>query len=179
MARLSRKGYAMPVLVQKIEVGGSTMTLRSPTLLSVASPIAALACEPIAAAQWATKEEAVAMVKKAVALIEEQGPYTAYAEITNKTGRFHDRDLYITVLGLDGKVLAHGANESLIGKVLIDATDADGKQFVKERSELARQQPSFWQNYKFMNPVSKKIEPKQMYCERLNETAVCGGVYSF
>jgi cytochrome c len=30
-----------------------------------------------------------------------------------------------------------------------------------------------------MNPASKKIEPKQMYCERLNETAVCGGVYSF
>jgi putative ABC transport system substrate-binding protein len=24
-----------------------------------------------------------------------------------------------------------------------------------------------------------KVEPKEMYCERLNDTAVCGGVYSF
>jgi cytochrome c len=28
-----------------------------------------------------------------------------------------------------------------------------------------------------MNPVSKTIEPKEMYCERLNDTVVCGGVY--
>jgi len=67
----------------------------------------------------------------------------------------------------------------LIGKVLIDLKDPDGKLFVKERVELARKQPSFWQNYKFMNPATKKVEPKQMYCERLNDTAVCGGVYSF
>jgi len=30
-----------------------------------------------------------------------------------------------------------------------------------------------------MNPATKKVEPKEMYCEVLNETAVCGGVYSF
>ena len=119
------------------------------------------------------------MVKKAVALIKEQGSDKAYAEFTNKGGRFHDRDLYITVLDFDGKVLAHGQREDLIGKDLIDAKDPDGKLFIKERGELARQQPAFWQNYKFMNPANKKIEPKEMYCERLNETAVCGGVYSF
>ena len=62
---------------------------------------------------------------------------------------------------------------------MIDVKDPDGKLFIKERGELARQQSSFWQNYKFMNPATKKIEPKEMYCERLNETAVCGGVYSF
>jgi cytochrome c len=28
-----------------------------------------------------------------------------------------------------------------------------------------------------MNPVTKAVEPKQMYCERLDETAVCGGIY--
>ena len=96
------------------------------------------------------------MVKKAVAFIDEQGTVTGYAEITKKAGRFHDRDLYITVLGIDGRVLAHGANESLIGKVLIDLADADGRMFVRERGELARRHASFWQDYKFMNPVSKK-----------------------
>jgi len=119
------------------------------------------------------------MVKRAVVFIKDQGPNKAYAEITNKGGQFHDRDLYITVLDLDGKVLAHGQREDLIGKDLIDARDPDGKPFVKERVELARQQPSFWQNYKFMNPATKKTEPKEMYCERLNETMICGGVYRF
>jgi len=154
------------------------MIVHPSTLLSAASVIVALTCGTATGAEFATKEEAIAMVKRAVALIKEQGPDKAYAEFINKGGRFHDRDLYITVLGLDGKVLAHGQREDLIGKVLIEAKDPDGKLFVKERVELARQQPSFWQNYKFMNPATKKVEPKQMYCERLNDTAICGGVYS-
>ena len=28
-----------------------------------------------------------------------------------------------------------------------------------------------------MNPVTKTVEPKQMYCERLNDSVVCDGVY--
>jgi signal transduction histidine kinase len=131
------------------------------------------------AAEWATKEEAVAMVKKAVAFIKEQGADKAYLEISNKAGRFTDRDLYVVVYGLDGKVLAHGANSALIGKDTLESKDADGKAFVKERVELASKQPSFWQDYKFMNPVSKQIEPKQSYCERLDQTAVCAGIYKF
>src|SRR5262245_39543644 len=155
------------------------MTNLTSTLLSTASLIIVFAFEPATAAEFATREEAVAMVKKAVSFIKEEGPDKAYVEFTNKGSRFHDRDLYITVLGLDGKVLAHGQREDLVGQVLIDAKDPDGKLFIKERAELARQQPSFWQNYKFMNPATKKLEPKQMYCERLNATTVCGGVYSF
>jgi signal transduction histidine kinase len=155
------------------------MIVRPSTLLSAAYLIFALAFGPAAAAEFATKQEAITMVKKAVVLINERGPDQAYAEFTNKGGRFHDRDLYITVLDLDGKVLAHGQREDLIGKVLIELKDPDGKLFVKERMELARRQQSFWQNYKFMNPTTKKVEPKEMYCERLSETAVCGGVYSF
>ena len=129
------------------------------------------------AAEFATKEEAQAMVKKATAFIKQQGSATAYIEISNRSGKFVDRDLYVVVYGLDGKVVAHGANAKLVGKDMIDAQDVDGKPFVKERVELARRQTSFWQDYKFRNPMSNKIEPKQMYCERLDETAVCAGVY--
>ena len=132
---------------------------------------------PAWSAEYATKDEAVAMVKKAVAFIGAQGAEKAYAEITKKGSQFTDRDLYVVVYGLDGKVLAHGANEKLVGKDLLDAQDVDGKYFVKERTELARKQADFWQDYKFVNPQTKKIEPKQMYCQRLAETAVCGGVY--
>lgn len=139
----------------------------------------AIACAaPSALASNATKDEAVAMVKKGIAYIKAHGTDKGYAEISNKQGQFNDRDLYLVVYGLDGKCLAHGANERQIGRDLIDLTDVDGKYFVKERVALARTQPSgFWQDYKFTNPVSKKIEPKTMYCEKLGDTAVCGGVY--
>lgn len=116
-------------------------------------------------------------MSKAITFIKEQGPDKAYAEITNKAGMFTDRDLYVVVYGLDGKVHAHGGNAKLVGKDMIEAQDVDGKYFVKERAELARKQPSFWKDYKFVDPMTKKIEPKQMYCERLEETAVCAGVY--
>lgn len=125
----------------------------------------------------ATAAEATAMVKKGVAYIKASGKDKAYAEINNKAGQFTDRDLYLVVYGLDGVVRAHGANEKMIGKNLLELKDVDGKAFVKERVELAQSKGTFWQDYKFTNPVSKKIEPKSAYCERLDDVAVCGGIY--
>ena len=48
---------------------------------------------------------------------------------------------------------------------------------MQERIALAQKQPSFWQAYKFKNPVTDKVEDKQTYCERYENTAVCAGVY--
>src|SRR5215211_354218 len=45
----------------------------------------------VLAGEWATKEEAQAMDKKAVAMIKEQGPDKAYPAIISKTGGFTDR----------------------------------------------------------------------------------------
>jgi cytochrome c len=98
-------------------------------------------------AEFATKDEAVAMVKKGVAYIKSDGKEKAYAEISKKKGAFSDRDLYLVVYGLDGTVFAHGANEKQIGRNLIDLKDIDGKRFVKERVEMAEKQPTFRQEH--------------------------------
>ncbi len=146
-------------------------------LTTTAALLTALALTP-ALANNATKDDAVAMVHKGIANIKANGAEKGYAAISDKQGGFTDRDLYLVVYGLDGKCLAHGANPKQIGRDLIDLTDVDGKYFVKERVALAKTKPTgFWQEYKFTNPVSKKVEPKVMYCEKLGETAVCGGVY--
>lgn len=129
------------------------------------------------AEERATKEQAVAMVKKGIAYLKANGKDKAYAEISNKQGQFIQNDLYLVVYGLDGVVRAHGANEKMIGRDLIDLKDVDGKAFVKERVDMAKAQGAFWQDYKFTNPVSKKIEPKSMYCERVDDSALCGGIY--
>ena len=124
-----------------------------------------------------TPAEAIAMVKKAVATIRKEGGARAYPEISDRKGAFVVRDLYITVYGLDGVVRAHGANHNMIGKNLIDLKDIDGKAFIRERLELARTQRAFWQEYQYTHPETRKIEPKRMYCEKLPDSVVCGGVY--
>ncbi|MTW34407.1 histidine kinase [Pseudoduganella danionis] len=130
-----------------------------------------------AAEGGATRADAEAMVKKAVAHIKKEGDAKAYGDFTAKAPQFILHDLYIVVYRLDGTVLAHGSNAKMVGKNLIELKDIDGKAFVKERVELGKSKGTFWQDYKFTNPENKKIEPKQMYCEKLNDTVVCGGIY--
>jgi signal transduction histidine kinase len=139
--------------------------------------LATASFQTYAAGDKATAAEATAMVKKGVAFVKASGKDKAYAEISNKKGQFTDRDLYLVVYGLDGTVKAHGANEKLIGKNVLDLKDIDGKPYVQERVDLAKSKGTFWQDYKFTNPLTKKIEPKSMYCEKLEDTVVCGGIY--
>jgi len=74
--------------------------------------------------------------------------------------------------------LAHGANAKFVGKNMIELRDANGKEHIRERLELVKTKQAFWQDFTFVNPVNKKIEPKQMYCERTDDKlVVCGGIY--
>ena len=147
------------------------------TLLLATAAAAALLSLPAAADDFGTAKEAEAMVKAAVSHIKSVGKDQAYTDFTAKKAPFFDRDLYVVVYGMDGKIFAHGQNSRMVGKELIDMKDPDGKPFVKERVELAKAKGTFWQDYKFTDPVTKKVLPKQMYCQRVDETVVCSGIY--
>lgn len=116
------------------------------------------------------------MVGKAVQALKANRAATL-SEITGKAPKWIDRDLYPVVYDISGKVQAHGQNEKMVGKDLIDFKDPDGKLFVRERVELAKSKGKFWQDYKFTDPISKKVLPKQAYCERSGDDIVCAGVY--
>ena len=130
-----------------------------------------------AAAEAGSKDEAVALVKKAIGFMQANGADKAYAEFSNPKGQFVDRDLYVVIYDMNGKCLAHGANVKMIGRDLMDNKDVDGKEFIKERVELMKKQPSAWQDFKFRNPVTNQIEPKSMYIERVNDVIVGCGIY--
>lgn len=130
----------------------------------------------LAADHFATPKEAEAMVTKAVKAIGADRA-TAFKEITSKDKKWVDRDLYPVVYDMNGKCLAHGQNERQAGKDLIDLVDADGKEFIKERVALAGSKGKFWQDYKFTDPISKKVLPKSAYCEKATDVIVCAGVY--
>ncbi len=126
----------------------------------------------------ATRDDASKMVKAGIAAIKADGAEKIYGEINAKEKKWIKNDLYLVVYSTGGKSLAHGANAKQVGMEMISRKDIDGKEFIKERVELAKSKPTgFWQDYKFTNPESKKVEPKEMYCERLEETIVCGGIY--
>lgn len=149
------------------------MNIRTMTAAAVALLVAttlAFAAAPT------TKEDAIAMVKKAVALIKAEGTEKAYAEI-NKGAPYVDRDVYTVVQGFDGVTLAHATNPKLIGKNMMEAQDVDGKYFAKEMATRGQKEASFWFDYKFANPATKKIQVKDMYCEAVPPTTVCAGVY--
>lgn len=129
------------------------------------------------AAEAGTKEEAVAMVKKAIEYIKANGKDKAFAEFSNPKGQFVDRDLYIVVYDMNMKCLAHGQKKSMVGKELLDFKDVDGKEYMKERQNLMKTQTTAWQDYKFTNPVSKQIEPKSMYLEKYEDLVIGCGIY--
>jgi len=129
-----------------------------------------------AAEQFASPKDAEAMVGKVVAALKANSTQTL-GEITAKNPKWIDRDLYPTVMDLHGKVLAHGQNPKMVDKDLLDFKDPDGKAFYKERMELATSKGKFWQDYKFTDPITKKVLPKQVYCEKAVEMVVCAGIY--
>ena len=127
--------------------------------------------------QFGTAAEAEAMVKKAVASIKSDGKDKAFAEINNPKGKFVDRDLYIFIYDMNGKCVAHGFNQKMIGKDLVEMTDPDGKFYVKERIEIAKTKGKGWQDYKYTNPLSKKLEQKRAYIEKMDDLIVGCGIY--
>jgi cytochrome c len=125
----------------------------------------------------ATRADAEKMVKKGVELLKKGGKAKAASEITAPSKALVDRDLYLVIYDMNGDCVAHGQNAGQVGKHLMELKDPDGKAFVKERVELAKAKGTFWQDYKFTDPLSKKVLPKQMYCEKADDVIVCGGVY--
>jgi methyl-accepting chemotaxis protein-2 (aspartate sensor receptor) len=124
-----------------------------------------------------TSEEATRMVESAIAYLKAHGQDKTFAEVNNKLGRFCDRDLYVVVYDIRGRNLAHGANAKNIGQDLIDATDGDGKPFMRERVAMMEKQSKGWQDYKYVNPITKQMEPKTMYIERVGNLILGCGIY--
>lgn len=129
------------------------------------------------AAEHGTREEAVAMVKKAAAYLKANGKDKAFADFSNPRGPFVDRDLYITVYDMSGKALVHGVNPRMVGKDMIELRDADGKYIVRDRIAVANEKGSGWQDFKWVNPLTKTMDSKSMYFERVDDVIISCGVY--
>src|ERR1035437_4006059 len=88
---------------------------------------------PAAAAEFGTKDEAVAMVKRVQEKFQKDGTDATFKAVSDSsTKEFHDRDLYPFIYDLTGLNVAHGARPALIGKNLLDLKDQDGVYLIRE-----------------------------------------------
>jgi cytochrome c len=124
-----------------------------------------------------SREEAKVLVEKAIVYYKANGQDKGFAEINNPNGQFTKGDLYIFVYDLNGKCLAHGFKKSMIGMDLVTLKDPDGTYFVKERIEIAKTKGKGWQEYKFTNPTTKKIEQKIAWVEKVDNYIFGCGAY--
>lgn len=150
-------------------------------LLTAVAMAATMVCLPQAAlaASKGTADEAVAMTKRAVALIHSAGREKAFAEIANPANTsFHDRDLYVYVYDMKGVTLAHGNNPKMVGKNLLELKDSEGKAIVKGLIETANGPGGKgWVEFKWPNPVTKVVEQKSGYVEKVDDMIVGSGIY--
>lgn len=150
------------------------MKLRNVAALTVGAVMFAV---PAFAQEVGTADEAKALTERALAHAAKVGTDAAFKEFTDAKGAFVDRDLYVFCMDKSGVMQAHGGNPALVGKNLFQVKDSDGKEFIKEMLSTASASGSGWVDYKWANPISKKIEPKSSYVAKLGD-GLCGvGIY--
>jgi len=124
----------------------------------------------------ATPDDAQAWVKKGIGFFKANGKAKALAAFSDPKGEFVKGDLYIYVLDLNGKMLAHPKID-LVGKDFMVFKDADGKTFAVDIVKTAKEKGSGWVDYKWENPTTKAVDPKTVYFEVVDDVIICSGAY--
>jgi TRAP-type uncharacterized transport system substrate-binding protein len=134
---------------------------------------------PAAAAEFGTRDEAVAMVRRVQQKFKKEGAEAAFRAINNKAPGFADRDLYPFVTELtSGLCVANGVLPAVRGKYLLDLKDQDGKFMIQEFVRTASTSPEHgWVDYRWLNPITKTIEDKSAWIEKMGDYFVGVGVY--
>ncbi len=127
----------------------------------------------------ATRDDAQAMVKQAIAFSRAQGENRLIDDINAKSASFRRGDLYAFVYDRDMTMLAHPEKPELVGANLRDKKDwPGGKYFRREIQELALTRGSGWVEYEYENPANHQREPKSTYVEADGNLIVCAGVHT-
>ena len=139
----------------------------------------AVLCLPLASAQTTSdkKSEAIALVEKAVAFVNEHGREKGLVEMNKPGGQFDKGEIYVFVLDLKGFMAAQPKNPKAVGEYLLDKPDAKGKLFRKEIIEKAKAEGSGWVDYFYLNPQTGKEEDKTTYLLKVGDLVICCGVY--
>ena len=118
--------------------------------------IAALSLAALSA-QAASREEAQALLKAALAEIKTKGVDGAGKEFS-AGGNWYKGSLYIFLCDFKANIVAHSANAKIVGKNLWEVKDASGKLFVQEQVKLVQTAGQGAVQMRWMNPATKQID---------------------
>ncbi|MES2128619.1 MAG: cache domain-containing protein [Pseudomonadota bacterium] len=148
----------------------------------LACALGAFAC-CAGAAERSTEADALALIKKAQEYIKANGMDKAIVEFNRLDSSFNaasdinkNGDLYLFMLDSKGYQAVHGKNPKIRGKVMIDMRDQDGVYLIRDMAALCTGSAGHgWVSYRWPNPVTKDLESKRGYVERIPGTDTCIG----
>lgn len=127
---------------------------------------------------------ATQLIAKAQSYILENGVDKAIIEFNRLDSPFNSKsainphgDLYVYTLDRNGFQSVHGKNPKIRGKVMLDMRDIDGVFIIRDlvKACFESKDGKGWTRYRWPNPVTKEVEPKQGYVERVPGTDFCIG----
>jgi TRAP-type uncharacterized transport system substrate-binding protein len=131
----------------------------------------------VSAAEFGSRDEAMAMVRRVQDRFKKDGPDATFKAINDKV--FVDRDLFPWVYRLsDGTNMANALFPSVRGKPLIDQRDQDGKFITQEWIRIATTPPHRgWSNYRWPSPLTNKVVDNSAWIERMGDYLVGVGIH--
>jgi signal transduction histidine kinase len=159
-----------------------------PSIFKIASLTALLLSATVGnvlAQERSDANDALALIKAAQAYVKANGVEKSIAEFNKLDSPFNSKsdinkkgDLYLFSVDSKGFQAIHGKNPKIVGKVTLDMKDADGVMLIQElvKTCFTSKEGKGWTAYKWPNPITKVIEPKQAYIERVpNVPELCLG----
>lgn len=127
-----------------------------------------------------TKEDALALVNQFINDLKGKDAAAMIAAVNTpkEQNKYIKEELYIFLFDKNTKCVGHATNPGLVDKDLSNLKDADGKLFMREITDKVKAGTSEgWIDYRWTNPVSKKIEPKLTYFKEFQGLIVLAGIY--
>jgi methyl-accepting chemotaxis protein len=129
--------------------------------------------------EYATTQEAATMVERAVAYLNAYGRDALLADVNKlSAGQFVERDLYLMVLNVDDyKFIAHGLNPRVLGVDVRNSKNVEGKYYMREIVDTARQHGHGWVEYKWNHPITNEVKDKATFVQRVGDLVIACGAY--
>ncbi|WP_395009648.1 cache domain-containing protein [Undibacterium sp.] len=158
--------------------------MRYPRLTMSIVLACALQALPVFAIERSDAKMATGLMQKAQAYLQKNGAEKAIIEFNRLDSPFNSKstinpygDLYLYTLDSKGFQSVHGKNPKIRGKVMLEMRDIDGVYLIEAMVKIcfSSKEGKGWTKYRWPNPVTKEVEPKQGYVERVPGMDLCLG----
>jgi cytochrome c len=134
-----------------------------------------MAAEP--RCQAASLAEAKAMAIQAAEILVNDGPEVAFRRFSDPEDDFIDRDLYVFVLDMTGRIWFNAVFPTPPGRNILGSRDSNGRFFVQDMIKVANTRGEGWVEYEWLSPCTSEMTPKSAYVVRVGPLLVAVGAY--